>query len=149
VYLKNLRAAAISAQASFAQATFHVLLLVRASRSEPINLFLDSPTLRIALPLGWQMLDEQADSGSSADDNGWQCRQLGALEDLARQSCASALAKCVPVKNVDPDVCFLVIDSSGKTRCAENAFNDSSGKRRCGKCFDSVACIATVLDGVL
>ena len=77
------------------------------------------------------MLDEQADSGSSSEDNGWQCRQLGRLEDLARQSCASALAKCVPVKNVEPDVCFLVIDSSGKTRCAENASNDSSGKRRC------------------
>ena len=70
------------------------------------------------------MLDEQADSGSNSDD--FQtlrqrqhheeqdvCRELSRLEDLAQQASASALAKCAPVKNVEPDVC---IDLTGKNK---------------------------------
>ena len=58
------------------------------------------------------------------------CRELSRLEHLAQQSCASALAKCAPVKNVEPDVCILYMDYSGKRHFAETVSNDSSAKRR-------------------
>jgi len=57
-------------------------------------------------------------------------RELSRLEDRAQRSCASALAKCAPVKNVEPDVCILYMDYLGKRYCAETVSNDSSGKRR-------------------
>ena len=76
------------------------------------------------MALVWRPEDEQADSGSNSDEENSR-REVVRLEDLARQSCASALAKCAPVKNVKPDVCILVIDSSVKRRRgAENASYD-------------------------
>ena len=70
------------------------------------------------------------DTESNSDEEQHAFRELSRLEDRAQRSCALALAKCAPVKNVKPDVCILYVDYSGNRHFAETGSTDSSGKRR-------------------